>query len=319
MFGTSATHGPHHVAQKSTSTTLPASAAWSKGLPSSSVPEICIGLPGRESRRSVPAKLAAISLICGFSLLASSGANVRRLSVASASPSGTCSKALASCIASPAASPSSGLASRIAAVRAITAAPFSRLPDENISCASATRRSRSASRASSGDGPFTSVAANAFIAAPDCSSPSRPSIMRLSSLSFAARTAISPCGLPARIRSAASTETRPTSCMYCIISSRERGRVAGRWRPSTNSSSCSGVPSGSGGTCGPPRAAGALPAAGAFAAGWAWTIVARPQVTARRLTASRTATGERGRAGQDDIDRAMGASQRVAAEHASAR
>ena len=69
-------HGPHQVAQKSTSTTLPASDFWSNGWPSRFVPLISIWLPISERRRSMPANPSPIALISGLLLFANAAPKV---------------------------------------------------------------------------------------------------------------------------------------------------------------------------------------------------------------------------------------------------
>ncbi len=58
-------HGPHQVAQKSTSTTLPFQAVRSNASPSSVVPRSSIVLPGSFKRRIVPAILSVSASVLG--------------------------------------------------------------------------------------------------------------------------------------------------------------------------------------------------------------------------------------------------------------
>ena len=60
-FGTSSRHGPHQLAKKSTSTTLPRYESQSNSEPSSSVPSSSSLLPGR--RRTMPSKSGAMRWI----------------------------------------------------------------------------------------------------------------------------------------------------------------------------------------------------------------------------------------------------------------
>ena len=186
MLGISATQGPHQVAQKSTSSTLPVSFAWSNLVPSSRSPLISIGLPGSPRSRSLPAKPSASCWMRGFVLEAMIGPKVSIALTAAGLPPGICSRAPASCIANPAVWRSSGSAFKSTAVRSTTAAAPPNSPAENICWASATICIRLASIATDFTGLSASRAAKAAISVAAASSPSRPSAERLSSLSRAA-------------------------------------------------------------------------------------------------------------------------------------
>ena len=109
---------------------------------------------------------------------------------------------------------SSGSAVSIVVIRFTSSCPPATSCFESTFWASPTSTSIRASLASARDGLSTSDAAYVDIAAAAFSSPRRPSIIRLSSFSFAARSCRASEGFTcARILSAAWSETAATSFM----------------------------------------------------------------------------------------------------------
>ena len=66
--GNDSTHGAHHVAQKSTRTTLPFRLWMSNSSPAGVVPVISIGCPGSSSLRAIASSISAAGSIRGSGL-----------------------------------------------------------------------------------------------------------------------------------------------------------------------------------------------------------------------------------------------------------